>query len=427
MKSACCFALLAFALTSTAATAQFDPDDYFVSVPFTTAPGVYRVDADTGVATPFAVPLGIPHYGWFGNDGNLYVPDRGIPGLVKVESDGTATAITTGGFFDKPVTCIPTPDDTAWVVSDMGVHKIVRVDYDGTQTLMHDNTSANGLLNWPDGLAYDDAGNLFVANLGNDTIIKIDTAGKATLFSDDAALLRAPGGIAIDGAGNLFVANYDLHTIARFDLETGLGEVFAGPDTSLMARPNDLKLSRKGGLLVSGRNGRVSRVDALGNITIMNENPALSELDGVSVFEDSEPCTGRYETYGEGLAGSGGFAPQFNAIFSPCAGQTIALEFRDFLGGTPALLVFGTDPLPNGALNLKGAPLLVDPGGALFLTLGLFFPGSGAGNGDLTLQFVVPANPALAGLELYHQVFAADASTPGGVSASNGLQETFGN
>ena len=93
MKSACCLALLALALVSTGAAAQFDADDYFVSVPFTTAPGIYQVDSDTGVATPFAVPLGIPHYGWFGNDGNLYVPDRGIPGLVKVEPDGTATAI----------------------------------------------------------------------------------------------------------------------------------------------------------------------------------------------------------------------------------------------------------------------------------------------------------------------------------------------
>jgi sugar lactone lactonase YvrE len=212
---------VALAYSTSAASAQFDPDDYYVSVPFTTAPGIYKIDSDTGVATPFALPMLVPHYGWFGNDGNLWVPDRGIPGLVKVEPDGTTTAMAVGGFFDKPVTCIPTPADDAWVVSDMGVHKIVRVDYDGTQTLMHDNTTANGLLNWPDGIAYDDFGNLFVANLGNDTIIKIDPSGNATLFADDPALIRAPGGIAIDGAGNLFVANYDLHTLSRFNMETG--------------------------------------------------------------------------------------------------------------------------------------------------------------------------------------------------------------
>jgi sugar lactone lactonase YvrE len=427
MKSVCCIAALAFALGSSAASAQFNPDDYYVSVPFSAAPGIYQVDAKTGVATPFALPMLVPHYGWFGNDGNLWVPDRGIPGLVKVEPDGTATAMAIGGFFDKPVTCIPTPTGDAWVVSDMGVHKIIRVEYDGTQTVMHDNTTANGLLNWPDGIAYDDEGNLFVANLGNDTIIKIDFAGNATLFSDDSSLIRAPGGLAIDGAGNLFVANYDLHTISRFRMDTGAGELFAGPDSTLMARPNDLKLSRAGGMLVSGKNGRVSRVDAMGNISIMGENPALAELDGVSVLGDSILCNGRYETYGTGLAGSGGFTPDFRAIFSPCAGQTVALDFRDFLGGTPALLVFGTSPLTDGSLKLKGAPLLVDPAGALFLTLPLFMPGSGAGNGDLTLQFVVPPNPALIGLELYHQVFAADPSLPGGVSASNGLKETFGN
>ena len=416
---------LALALTSTALLAQFKSDAYYVSVPFTTAPGIYEVDADTGVATPFAVPALIPHYGWFGNDGNFYVPDRGVPGLLKILPDGSIVIHASGGHFIRPVTCIPTMDDDAWLVADMESDKIVHVDYAGNQTLMYDSASTGGLLDGPDGLAYDEDGNLFVSYLGNDTFVKIDPQRNATLFSD-SDLFKAPGGIAIDGGGNLFVANYDLHTIARFRLDTGEGMVFAGPDSSKMAAPNDLKLSRGGGLIVAGRVGRVSHIDALGNITVLSENPDLSELDGVSVPNDDTLCSGRYESYGTGVAGTGGYVPSLRTVFSPCAGHNIALEFHDTVGGTQAMLLVSGAPLAPGQGNFLGAPLLIDPSAPPFLAIPLWMPGAGAGNGDLDLQFVVPEDPGLPGLELYHQFFAADPGAPFGISASNGLKETFG-
>ncbi len=413
----------ALALTTTLASAQFAPQDYYVSSP--AGGGIYRGGAQNGETTPVGLGLLIPHYGWFGNDGNFYVPDRGWNSIMKITPAGNVSVLTAGGILIKPVTVIPTLDDAAWVVSDMEASAILRVGYDGSQQLMHDAASTNGLLYWPDGMAYDDDGNLYVANLGNDTIVKIDPQGNASLFSDDP-IIWEPGGIAIDGAGNLFVANYAFNSIARFRLDTGEGEVFAEPGSDILAKPNDIKLARTGGLLASGRYGRVTRIDALGNSTVVFENPELGELDGVSVPEDATLCTGRFTMYGEGTPGSGGIVPQFRAIFSPCAGQIIGLELKDFLGGAPATMFVGTSALPQGALKFKGAPLLVDPGSAWFLILPLVFPGSGPGNGDLTLQFTVPAMPGLEGLTLYHQVFAADPAAPTGISASNGLKEVFG-
>lgn len=416
----------AVAVTSTALVAQFDQDDYFASAPFTENPGIYRIDAETGVATPFAVPLGVPHYGWFGNDGDFYVPDRGVPALLRIEPDGTAHIHASGPDIVLPVTCIPNMADDAWILSDMGSHKIMEVGYDGSVTVLHDQVSTGGLIDAPDGLAFDDDGNLYVANLGTDTIVKIDPQGVATEFASDQDLIRAPGAIAIDGAGNLFVTSYDLHIVARFRLDTGEGEVFAGPDISKMVRPNDLKLSRDGGLVVAGRVGRINRVDALGNIVVESETPELSEYDGVSVAGDATLCSGRYEMYGVGTPGSGGVVPQMRAIFSPCSGHTIALEFRDFVGGAPAMLFVGGAELAPGAASIKGLPLLVDPSAPPFLSIPLFFPGTGPGTGDLTLQFDVPVMTGLDGLELYHQVFASDPGVPKGLSSSNGLKETFG-
>jgi sugar lactone lactonase YvrE len=416
---------LAVALVPTALVAQFGEKDYYVSAP--AGGGIWKGDADTGVYSPVALGLLIPHYGWFGNDGNFYVPDRGWTAVMQVEPDGTVNVHTAGPPLIRPVTVIPTIEDDAFLLSDMEASSIFRMGYDGSIQLLHDATSTNGLLNWPDGMAHDDDGNLYVANLGNDTIIKIDTQGQATLFSD-SELIREPGGLAIDGAGNLFVANYLANTVARFRLDTGVGEILAGPDSSKMATPNDLKLARSGGLLVSGRQGRVTRIDAKGNMTVMIEDPSLSELDGVSVLEDESLCTGRYELYGTGQAGSGGMVPEFRAMFSPCPGQLIGLEMREFLGGAPAALFVSSAPLAQGAATFKGAPLLVDPSAPIFLVFPLAFPGAGdgPGAGNLMLQFKVPETPVLAGVSLYHQIFAGDPGAPNGVSASNGLKETFG-
>jgi hypothetical protein len=412
-------ALAALAASASPAAAQLGLQDLLLSAPG--AGAIWRVDGTTGIGSAWAAPMGIPHYGWVAPDGTFYVPDRSYEALMKITPDGTPSILTSDGLFVMPVTCLPTPDGTALVVSDMLTNRIVRVGFDGSQALMHDAASTNGLLSGPDGMAWDDAGNLYVANLGNDTLVRIDAQGAATLFSDHEALSQ-PGGVALDGAGNLFVANYGTSTIMRFRIDTGIGGIFAGPDLDKIHNPNDIKVSRSGGLITSGRPGKVVRIDALGQMTVIFSDPLLGELDGVSAPEDSSPCSGRFETYGAGEPGTGGLVPEFRAIFSPCAGQTIGLEFKDFRGSAPAVLFVGSQGLAGDTLKFKGAPMLVNPSGALFLPLALTMPPSGS----MTLQFQVPVMTGLVGIQLYHQVFAADPGAAHGVSASNGLKETFG-
>ena len=56
----------------------------------------------------------------------------------------------------------------------------------------------------PDGLAFDAAGNLYVANSGNDTVSEVTPAGVVSTF---ASGFNFPDGLAFDAAGNLYVAN----------------------------------------------------------------------------------------------------------------------------------------------------------------------------------------------------------------------------
>src|SRR5580698_9474309 len=59
----------------------------------------------------------------------------------------------------------------------------------------------------PVGVAFDGAGNIYVASDRANTIVKVTPAGATSVFVDATAGLDLPEGLAFDGNGNLFVAN----------------------------------------------------------------------------------------------------------------------------------------------------------------------------------------------------------------------------
>ena len=82
---------------------------------------------------------------------------------------------------------------------------------------------ANTGLNRPVGLAFDSAGNLYVSNSGDDTIEKFTPGGVGSVFANTG--LNQPYGLAFDSAGNLYVANFGSSTIEKFT-PGGVGSVF---------------------------------------------------------------------------------------------------------------------------------------------------------------------------------------------------------
>lgn len=401
-----------------ASTATASDQDFYLSVP--ALGSVMRVDATTGTATPFASGVLIPHYGWFIN-GDLIMPDRGWPAVLRIKPDGSVSAISAGGLFNKPVTAIPDPGGNGFLLSDSAAPAIFHIGWDGTQTVFADLTSTNGLLTGPDGMAFDAAGNLYAANLVGDTIIKIDPQGNASLFAATPNISQ-PGGLVIDNSGNMFVAMYGNSKLMRYRLDTGEETLFA-EDFAKMKSPSDLKLSRSGGLIASTRNSNILRIHADGSIDVLFSDPSYGDIVGVSSPADAVLCDGTFESYGAGVAGTGGVTPELRAIFSPCAGQEIGIEFKDFLGGTMSYFFVGFAP---AAYPTLGGTVLVDV--ALpHVMIPIPMPGANAGEGDLTLAFDVPELPGIVGLNIYYQALAADPGAPFGVSFSNGLHETIGN
>ena len=169
--------------------------------------------------------------------------------------------------------------------------------------------SAN--LDEPLGVAFDAAGNLFIADEGSHRIFKVDTSGQLTVvagigifgFSGDggpatSASLASPVSVALDGAGNLFITDQGNQRIRRVDAATGIittvaGNGFGGfsgdggPATSAsLTNPFDVALDGAGNLFIADfSNSRIRKVDTSGIITTVAGN------GGFTFSGDGGPAT----------------------------------------------------------------------------------------------------------------------------------------
>jgi sugar lactone lactonase YvrE len=90
-----------------------------------------------------------------------------------------------------------------------------------------DGAGANAQFNYPQGVAVDNSGNVYVADSRNNTIREITPAGVVSTIAGSpglrgnadgnggSALFSSPGGVAADGSGNLYVADTLNHTIRK--------------------------------------------------------------------------------------------------------------------------------------------------------------------------------------------------------------------
>jgi gliding motility-associated-like protein len=180
--------------------------------------------------------------------GNLYIADSGNSLVRKIANDGNVTTFAGNGTkgkvngsrlnasFNVPV-CVATDDTGNIYISDFYNHLIRKITPDGmVSTLAGSGTagfndgkgSAPSFKN-PWGLAADRAGNVYVADYGNNLIRRVAAngrvttiAGNRTFGSADGPLLSAsfnnPMGIAVDRFENIYVADFLNHKIRRITL-----------------------------------------------------------------------------------------------------------------------------------------------------------------------------------------------------------------
>ncbi len=198
----------------------------------------------TGDGARFNSPSGMTVDG----AGNLFVADTGNHTIRRVTPAGAVTIVagSTGvwGSGDSGVNVAQfhspqgvAVDGSGFVfVADSGNNTIRKIGSGGVVTTFAGSTGGSGAVDGigeaarflhPAGVAADEAGNVFVADLGNSTIRKISNTGVVTTLAGlagssgsadgtgSAARFSYPHGVAVDRAGNVYVADAWNSTIRK--------------------------------------------------------------------------------------------------------------------------------------------------------------------------------------------------------------------
>jgi sugar lactone lactonase YvrE len=204
-------------------------------------------------------------------------------GLMRITSTHYSVALLLWGFAIVFTTCL-----NAQVVLP-AQFRINTVAGDGIQGFSGDGgLSTSGEVNIPKGVAVDSAGNIYIADTGNSRIRKVTAStGDITTvvgdgtegFSGDGgpatgAALSSPAGLALDSAGNIYIADTGNNRVRVVNTGTKsvvLAKVTVGPgDIATIAGNGINSFSGDGGAAISAEidNPIGIALDSSGNIYI---------------------------------------------------------------------------------------------------------------------------------------------------------------
>lgn len=248
-------------------------------------------------------------------------------------------------------------------------------------------------LNWPEGVALNSAGDLFIADTYNDRVLEVNhvtgivtvAAGTGTFgYSGDggpatSATFYSPTALAFDNAGDLFIADFSNNRVRKVDHATGIITTVAGNGNH--------GFSGDGGPATSAQLWYPAGLafDAAGNLFIADqENERIREVDAATGIITTVAGNGINGYAGDGGAATSAelFFPQGLAIDS--SGNLFVADrylgaIREIQAGTGII----TTVAGNGILGYSGDggaatsaeldhpyAVAVDPAGNLFIAEG---------------------------------------------------------
>ena len=208
-------------------------------------------DSTTAIPALFSSPSDVAVDG----AGNLYVADYWNNRIQKISANGTVSTLAGTGnagainglgklaSFNKPAGLAVDGAGNVYV-ADAGNNLIRKITPDGTVSTLAGTVAAvdtvNGqpLFSGPSGVAVDASGNVYVADAGNNRICVVSQsgntrtlAGSGNAGSNDGAGISAtfnnPTGVAVDATGNVYVADM-LNNLIRKITPDGTTATLAG-------------------------------------------------------------------------------------------------------------------------------------------------------------------------------------------------------
>ena len=297
----------------------------------------YGGDGGPAARAHLSTPVGLA----FDGVGNLYIADHHDHRIRRVDNRGTITTVAGtgekgyGGDGSRAVEAqldgpLGIAIDVAGnlYISDNYNHRIRRVDTAGTITTVAGDgrgdfggdggPAVKAHVSYPNDVALDGAGNLYIADRWNHRIRRVDATGTITSiagigsssYGGDGgpaveAHLHEPEDVALDEAGNLYIADSGNHRIRRVDSE-GIITTVAGTGTSgysgdggpaveaQLYTPRGVAVDGAGNLYIADYlNGRIRRVDSEGIITTVTDradypSDLVVDESGTLYIADSE-------------------------------------------------------------------------------------------------------------------------------------------
>jgi pimeloyl-ACP methyl ester carboxylesterase len=179
-------------------------------------------------------------------------------------------------------------------------------------------------LKWPYGVAVDNAGNIYIVDLGNNRIRKVTVstgtistvAGDGTAgYSGDggaatSAEINTPYGVVVDSAGNIYIADYGNQRIRKVTVSTGIISTVAGngivgysgdggaATSAELDSPTGVALDRAGNIYIADLgNYRIRKV------TVSTGKISTVAGDGIQGYSgDGGPATSAELYYAVGVA-----------------------------------------------------------------------------------------------------------------------------
>ena len=289
--------------------------------------------------------------------GNLYVADRGNHRVRRIDAaSGVMTTVAGTGDFG----------------------------------FAGDGGPASNSSVWPSGVAVDSAGNLFIADNFNNRIRRVDAvsgvistvAGNGVSgFSGDggpavAASLYLPSAVAVDTAGNLFIADVGNERVRRVDAVSGVittvagngGHGWSGDSAPAVAaelcQPNGVAVGAAGNLYIADWcDNRIRRVDAISHIvtTVAGDGTASWKGDGGLAVD-------------AGLSPSSVFVDSFGNLFLADVGSNrirrvdaVSHIITTVAGGGNPRIIGDGGPATNASL-FTPTSVVVSPSGNIYVS-----------------------------------------------------------
>jgi hypothetical protein len=327
--------------------------------------------------------------------GNIYVADNLNHRIRKITSAGVVTTLAgsgVAGFNNATGTAaqFSGPKGVAVdgagnvYVADAGNHRIRKITSAGVVTTLAGsgmsgtNDGPNGMssrFNFPNGVALDAAGNVYVADFLNHLIRVIDPVSGATTtlagsgtagFTDAtgaAAQFNFPTSVAVDGAGNVYVAD-QLNNRIRAITPAGVTTTLAGSGTAGFANgtgtaaqfnnPAGVALDAAGNVYVADQgNNRIRSITPAGVVSTLAGS-------GTAGFMDATGLTAQFNApAGLAVDGTGNayVADQSNnriRLITPPPVPTITSFTPTTSGAAGTITINGTNFLGAGGVSFGG-------------------------------------------------------------------------